>query len=246
MSKIALRGILIPKMTIGPGSTIALGLQPPVMTVGSGSNGVTVSTLSNGTLSLGAPPAGGTPSAGTITVPTSTTPATVTYTGISGSTLTGVTYVSGSASGTLATGAVIVLQGVIRTLPYMDFSWADEITVILTVNAVNGSPTGGSLTGQFLLGNPSTGDGLNSTPSTIQYADPAYTALDTQQLWTLIAEGEDWPNPIASYNMAAPVTVQRTIKDFGSMVDFVLSASTLTGGSSPTFTVSGVLIQRGG
>jgi hypothetical protein len=128
----------------------------------------------------------------------------------------------------------------------MDFSWADELTIILSILGTTGAPTGGTLTGAFLLGNPNTMDGGNGTNSTYQYSDPAYATLDSQQKWALIAEGEDWPNPICSYNSTFPVTVQRTIKDFGAMVDLVLSASTLTGGTTPTFTISGVLIQKGG
>lgn len=137
-------------------------------------------------------------------------------------------------------------SGIVNLTPYMDFSWADELTFILTVTGVSGSPSGGSLTAAFQLGNPHTGDGLNGTNGAYQYSDPAYTLLDTAQKATLIAEQEDWPNPVCTYASSFPVTVQRTIKDFGAMVNLQLNASTLTGGTNPVFTISGVLIQKGG
>lgn len=252
--KIAIRSLLIPKVTLGPSSTLAAGIQPAAAAVGAGSNGGEISTIAswggtfggNGVLVLGAAPPPGWPAAGTVNVAASgSTTAVVTYTGISGATLTGCAYVSGSPTGTVATGGAVSLQGVVRVLPYMDFSWADELTFILTVLGTTGSPSGGTLTAGFLLGNPNTQDGLNGTGA-YQYSDPAYSAMDAQQKWALIAEGEDWPNPVAAYNSAFPVTVQRTVKNFGAMVDLVLSASTLAGGSSPAFTISGVLIQKGG
>lgn len=85
-------------------------------TVAAGSNGGTISgiaswgTPSAGVLSVAAitsfPTVGG-----TILVATSTTPATLTYTGVSGSTLTGCAYVSGSPSGTVATGGSVQYAG---------------------------------------------------------------------------------------------------------------------------------------
>lgn len=147
-------------------------------------------------------------------------------------------------SSTLAAG-ISPGAGVVNLLPYMDFSWASGLAFILTVNGVNGSPTGGTLKAAFQLGNPHTGAGSNGTNGVYQYSDPAYVALDAQQKYALIAEGEDWPSPVASYNSTFPVTVQRTIKDFGAMVNLQLDASTLTGGTNPTFTISASLIQKG-
>lgn len=135
--------------------------------------------------------------------------------------------------------------GIVNLLPYMDFSWAEEIVAIITVTAVNGSPTGGALRASFQLGQPHSGDGLNGTNPGFQYSDPTYVSLDTAQTTNLIAEGEDWPNPICSYNSSFPVTVQRTIRNFGSMVNLQLDTSSLSGGTNPTFTMSVTLIQKG-
>jgi len=49
------------------------------------------------------------PSSGTLVVATSTTPATITYTGTGTGTFTGCAYVSGSATGTVATGGAVTL-----------------------------------------------------------------------------------------------------------------------------------------
>jgi len=146
-------------------------------------------------------------------------------------------------SSTLATG-ISPGAGIVNLTPYMDFSWADNLTFILTVTAATGAPTGGTLTAAFQLGNPHLGDAANQTQN-FPFSDPNYVLLDTTQKTTLIADGEDWPNPIASYNSTFPVTVQRTIKNFGAMVNLQLNASTLTGGASPLFTISAVLIQKG-
>ena len=134
--------------------------------------------------------------------------------------------------------------GVVNLLPYMDFSWAEELVAIITVTAVNGSPTSGALKASFQLGQPHSGDGLNGTNPGFQYSDPIYVPLDASQITNLIAEGEDWPNPICSYNSSS-ATVQRTIRNFGSMVNLQLDASSLSGGTNPTFTISVTLIQKG-
>lgn len=140
---------------------------------------------------------------------------------------------------TLAAG-ISPSSGIVDLLPYVDFSWADELTFILTVTAVTGAPIAGTLTPSFMLGNPHVGDGANQTTN-YQFSDPNYVALDTAQKSALIAEGEDWTG--IAFNAAFPVTQQRTIRSFGAMVNLRLDASTLTSGAK--FTVSGTLIQKG-
>lgn len=146
-------------------------------------------------------------------------------------------------SSTLASG-ISPGTGIVNLTPYIDFSWADSLTYILTVTAVAGSPTGGTLTAAFQLGNPHIGDFGNST-NNFPFSDPSYYVLDSAQKTTLIADGEDWPNPVASYNSSFPVSAQRTVRNFGAMCNLQLNASSLTGGSSPLFTISAVLIQKG-
>lgn len=146
-------------------------------------------------------------------------------------------------SSSLAAG-ISPAAGIVNLTPYMDFSWADSLTYIVTVTAVTGSPAGGTLAAKFQLGNPHLGDAANNTLN-YPWSDPAYADLDTTQKTSLIADGEDWPSPVASWNSAVPVTVQRTIRNFGAMVNLQLDASTLAGGTTPKFTVSAVLIQKG-
>jgi hypothetical protein len=82
-------------------------------TVASGSNSgeasaiASWSTPSAGTLAVAS--ASAFPSSGTLTVATSTTTATITYTGTTSTTFTGCAYVSGSATGTVATGGAVAL-----------------------------------------------------------------------------------------------------------------------------------------
>ena len=88
------------------------------LTVASGSNGGEISAIatwsspSAGVLDVSASTASY-PSSGTLTVAASgSTTAVITYTGISGSTFTGCAYVSGSPTGTVATGGAVALSGI--------------------------------------------------------------------------------------------------------------------------------------
>jgi hypothetical protein len=82
-------------------------------TVASGSNTGEISTIASwsdpsaGVLDVAS--SASFPAAGTLIVATSTTPATVTYTGTGSGTFTGCAYVSGSATGTVATGGAVTL-----------------------------------------------------------------------------------------------------------------------------------------
>lgn len=87
-----------------------------ITTVAAGSNGGEISAIA----SWSSPSAGvldvagvtGFTASGSITVVTSTTVATVTYTGTSGNSFTGCAYVSGSATGTVATGGTVTQVGI--------------------------------------------------------------------------------------------------------------------------------------
>lgn len=82
-------------------------------TVASGSNTGEISTIASwsfpsaGVLDVAS--SASYPSSGTLTVATSTTPATITYTGTGSGTFTGCAYVSGSATGTVATAGAVTL-----------------------------------------------------------------------------------------------------------------------------------------
>jgi len=127
--------------------------------------------------------------------------------------------------------------GIIDLTPWTDYSWAKEITFYITVSGINGSPTGGTLTAKFQLGNPNVSGNQFSTTSLFD--------LDTAQKATLIVEGEDWSSPVASYNSSFPVTTKRTLQNFGSIANLHLDASGLTGGTNPTFTISVTLVAVG-
>jgi hypothetical protein len=73
-----------------------------------------------------------------------------------------------------------------------------------------------------------------------QYLNERLFALDAVQLANLTAEGEDWPNPLATNASAFPLTVQRTYIGFGNDLRLTL---TPTGGA--TFTVTVVVHGKG-
>lgn len=132
--------------------------------------------------------------------------------------------------------------GIIDLLPWTDFSAFKELTFYIVVSAINGVPTGGSLKAKFQLGSP-------HVTSQNQFSSISLADLDTAQKGSLIVEG-DWPNPICTYNQTVggsaisatnALTVKRTIKDFGTICNLQLDASSLTGGTTPTFTVTVVM-----
>lgn len=133
-----------------------------------------------------------------------------------------------------------VSSGVIDLLPGHDFSAMDKLTFIITILNVTGSPTSGQLTAKFQLGNPHTGASSTSYPWTA----PTLSDLSNAQKSALLTEGEDWPQPLALFSLGSSVTFKRTIKDFGSICNLHLDASTLAGGTNPKFTISAVLIQE--
>lgn len=136
--------------------------------------------------------------------------------------------------------------GVVDLFPWTDFSWADELTMYIIVTSINGSPTAGGLTAKFQLGTPFV------TGAVGQFVTQALFDMDSAQKATLIAEGEDWPNPIVSYNSTVntnpisatnPLVVKRTIRNFGALCSLHLDTSTLSSGAS--FNITVVLIQKG-
>lgn len=128
--------------------------------------------------------------------------------------------------------------GVLDLTPWTDFSWADEITFTVHISAINGSPMSGSLTGKFQFAAPFTGGGQ-------QFGSTRLFDLDTNQKASFIEEGEDW-GTIASFNTSTPVTVRRTIRGFGSRCNLHLDTSTLSGGTTPTFTVTVTMSAKSG
>lgn len=127
--------------------------------------------------------------------------------------------------------------GIIDLLPWHKWDWADELTFYITVSAINGTPSGGQLTAKFQLGTPYV--------SGNQFSTKALFDLDAFQKGFMIAEGEDWSNPVAAYNASVPFTVSRTIRDFGSICNLRLDASSLTGGTNPTFTITVAMSAKG-
>lgn len=136
-----------------PGSQTTKATPSPT-TVAAGSNGGEISTIA----SWASPSAGvldvasttGWPTSGTVNVAASgSTTAVVTYTGITGSSLTGCGYVSGSATGTVATGGAVDLtspaafdSGVICTPA---FPAPPSGNVVITVNCGMQASAGGAI-----------------------------------------------------------------------------------------------------
>jgi hypothetical protein len=142
-------GYLCPPVQVAPSSQInyattsatLAAVTPAATTVAAGSNGGEISQVAT----WSSPSAGvldvatttGWPTAGTFTVATSTTTATCTYTGTAGGNqLTGVAYVSGSATGTVSTGGAVTLtSSAIYTGPFTaPVSGSVVVTVFLEYN----------------------------------------------------------------------------------------------------------------
>jgi len=126
-------------------------LNAAATTVGSGSNGGTIS----GIAAWGTPGAGqlsvastaGWPTAGTINVAASgPTTAVVTYTGITASTLTGCAYVSGSPSGTVSTGGAVTLTSPTPSVSTGSFTAPASGSVIVTASFLGQITASGSET----------------------------------------------------------------------------------------------------
>jgi hypothetical protein len=126
--------------------------------------------------------------------------------------------------------------GIWNLTPWTDFTCADELTFVIDVQQIFGSPTAGSLFAKFQLG--------ISHKTGVQWGSNRLFDLEPAQKTTLITEG-DWPSPLATYTMPSPTSRKRTIRDFGSMCNLQLDASSLTGGSNPSFGVTVTLIQKG-
>jgi hypothetical protein len=136
-----------------PGSQ-TLKATPAPTTVASGSNGGEISAIASwsspsaGVLDVASGGVTNWPTAGTINVAASgSTTAVVTYTGISGNSLTGCAYVSGSATGTVATGGAVDLvslapfdSGVICT---NEFIAPASGNVLVTLDALMQQSLGG-------------------------------------------------------------------------------------------------------
>jgi hypothetical protein len=107
-------------------SHVVFDVTSPATTVASGSNGGEISTVASwahpsaGVLDVASIPAN-MPTSGTLNVAASgSTTAVVTYTGISGNSFTGCAYVSGSATGTVATGGAVTLVTSTNSFGYLD------------------------------------------------------------------------------------------------------------------------------
>lgn len=120
--------------------------------------------------------------------------------------------------------------GILDVTPKPIYGWAKKITFSLTIHNTNGSPTGGSMNLKFQIGMPIVGT------SNLQFTSSILQDLDTAQKINLIAEGEDWPS--IPYNATFPYVVSRTISNFGQTANLHMDTSSLTGGTTPTFTYS--------
>jgi len=120
-------------------------------------------------------------------------------------------------------------------------AYASRVTFIVSVVAVNGAPTTWSLGLKFQYGMPSSADFI--------YSSPRWFDLQSANVAANIVEGVGWgygshaPPADGSYGIiadqtdapstAAPITVQRTVRDFGQRVRLALQPK-FTGGTNPS------------
>lgn len=130
----------------------------------------------------------------------------------------------------------------------IDWGWADEVTFIVDVQSVQGVPTDWSLTGKFQFCMPdTTGAG---------YSAERWFDLQAEQVSKCIVEGVGWyggasaapvgaaVGTIAKLGDTLPLTVQRTIRNFGLRTRILL-VPTFTGGTTPTVTCSVMAVAKG-
>jgi hypothetical protein len=125
---------------LAAGST-TMGTFGPATLITAGSNGGEISAIgtwsspSGGVLDVAS--TSGFPSSGTLLVATSTTTATITYTGTSGGNqFTGCAYVSGSATGTVATNGAVTQPSATSLISTGSFTAPASGSVVVTVNLV--------------------------------------------------------------------------------------------------------------
>lgn len=118
----------------------------------------------------------------------------------------------------------------------VDLGYAEEVTFIIDVQAINGAPTTASLKAKFQFCLPHV-EGE-------QFVKERWFDLETVQVDNLIVDGADFPNPLADKTTTLPKTIQRTIKGFGYRTRVLLEPS-FTGGTSPSFKITSVMIPKG-
>lgn len=130
----------------------------------------------------------------------------------------------------------------------IDWDWADEVTFQVDVQSVQGSPTTWSLTAKFqFCMSDTTGAG---------YSTERWFDLQPEQVQKCIVEGVGWyggaataPTGVAAGIIAQngdtlPITVQRTIRNFGARTR-VLLVPTFADGTNPTVTCSVMAVAKG-
>lgn len=120
----------------------------------------------------------------------------------------------------------------------LDFTWAKELTYQIYVKQLNGAPTAATLTAKWQIFIPATG-------TFAQYTAGVWIDIEAAQLNKLLVEGADYPSPLATEATTFPIAFQRTITHFGYAARVVLTP-TFTGGTTPSFSISALLVAKGG
>lgn len=133
-----------------------------------------------------------------------------------------------------------------------DWSWADEITFVISLGAIYGSPTTWSVGAKLQFLQPHT--------AAFQFQRPKWFDLQPENVSTCVVEkcgfyggNHDAPldgsfgvigdNTDTAPTDASPIVVQRTVKNFGFCPRVVLNL-THTGGTSPRAGVSVTAIAK--
>lgn len=134
----------------------------------------------------------------------------------------------------------------------VDWSWADEIAFVISIGAISGSPTTWSVGAKLQFLQPHT---VN-----FQFQQPRWFDLQPENIEHCIVEkcgfyagAHDAPldgsfgiiadNTDTAPTAAVPITVQRTVKNFGQAARVVLNLAH-TGGTTPKASVSITAIPK--
>lgn len=128
-------------------------------------------------------------------------------------------------------------NGTLNLTEWIDYSWAQELAFIIDIQQTTGSPAAGTVTAKFQKRVP-------HKTGAIQFNNQRLVDLSAEEKVAWIVEG-DFPVTLADFSLASPVTYQRSVRNFGAGVNLALTVAGLSGGTSPGFQITAIVVAKG-